>query len=54
MAHDTDINHKDSNGETALIYAAKSCDNDTIMMLADINQKDNNGNTALIYAVKRG
>ncbi|MEM7594691.1 MAG: ankyrin repeat domain-containing protein [Cyanobacteria bacterium P01_A01_bin.83] len=47
-----EINIKDNEGKTALMYAAKDKDNlEKVKLLiefgADINTKDNDGNTAL-------
>jgi ankyrin repeat protein/tRNA A-37 threonylcarbamoyl transferase component Bud32 len=53
-----DVNAKDKDGTSALIYAVKRGDVEIVKMLlergADVNIKDQFGNSALIYAVKRG
>jgi len=53
-----DVNQKDKDGNTALIYASKNEYIDIVNALlekgADVNQKDKDGNTALIYASSYG
>lgn len=49
-----DINAQDSEGRTAIMYAAKTSSSSTIIRLliaagADVNQADDNGNTSLLY-----
>ena len=49
-----DVDEKDNNGQTALMYAALKNNNSYVVTLikagADVNAKDNNGGTALIAA----
>jgi ankyrin repeat protein len=53
-----DVNIKDKNGSTALIYASRNGYKDIVELLlkykADINIKNKFGNTALIYALRNG
>lgn len=53
-----DVNAKDDEGKTALMWASMYGHNDMIKFLikngADVNAKDNNGNTALMFASKYG
>lgn len=53
-----DVNAKDKNGKTALMYAADAGNDETIKELlkagANIQAKDNNGKTALMYAASTG
>ena len=53
-----DVNMKDNDGKTALMYAVDRGDYNTVKLLldngADVNMKYNYGRTALMYAVDRG
>eukprot|EP00434_Breviolum_minutum_P032768 symbB.v1.2.028979.t1/scaffold2981.1/size65978/4 len=53
-----DLNLKDKNGDTALMWAAKKGHREIVKELisakADLNLKDKDGNTALILAAKKG
>ncbi|MBR4984716.1 MAG: ankyrin repeat domain-containing protein [Proteobacteria bacterium] len=53
-----EVNAKDKNGKTALMYAADSGNDETIKALlqagAEVNAKDKNGKTALMYAASTG
>ncbi|MBI4823896.1 MAG: ankyrin repeat domain-containing protein [Nitrospirae bacterium] len=58
LQHGADVNAKDNNGNTALMYAAVGGHTEIVQTLlnkgANVNAKNNFGNTALIYAVKNG
>jgi ankyrin repeat protein len=55
LAHGADINVKDKDGKTALIWAAYKGHRNVVKLLlahgADINVKDKDGKTALIWAI---
>lgn len=55
IAYGADVNIKNKNGITALMYGAQTDNDNTVQMLinakADVNAEDKDGCTALIYAV---
>jgi ankyrin repeat protein len=55
LADGADVNGKSDDGETALMYAARSCSFQSAEVLlrhhAAVNERDMHGRTALIYAV---
>jgi ankyrin repeat protein len=52
-----DVNARDNNGKTTLMYATYYGREEIVEMLikagADVNARDNNGNTALMYAISQ-
>jgi ankyrin repeat protein len=57
LDNDADIEAKDNNGKTALLWAAERGRKPVVQLLldedADIEAKDNNGKTALLWAAER-
>ena len=58
VTNGTDVNARDSNGKTVLMYAAWSAHPNVVKLLlaqrADVNAKDNVGRTALMCAAQEG
>src|SRR5262245_63078628 len=58
LAKGADVQARDANGRTALMYAAENGDPTTVQALltngADVNARDSQGWTALVYAAENG